>query len=136
MKSNLENDKAVFAFWLEGADSLNAVDKFSDIDFVLDVKDCEEERVFQKIESILSKIGNFDLNWEGPRPNSFLRHKVFHMVSEYGLVHISRHLPIEIVSQIEKLYQISSLNDLKQKLDTAEKLFAKALEDAKQALSS
>lgn len=238
IKSGLESDDAVFALWLEGADSLNTVDEFSDIDVVADVKDGEEDRVLQKIENILSESGNFDLNWEAPRPNSSLRYKIFHIVgtsehliidvnvqshsrefeftegnpyekpfvlfdkagvikyqkvdqekikqemsdqipglealffqrskirksiirkefleafayykklvldpvvqlfrfkyapmaSDYGLVHISRHLPPEIVDQIEELYQVSSLEDLGQKLEKAEKLFEEILKDVK-----
>lgn len=45
---------------------------------------------------------------------------------EYGLVHISDHLPKDEVNKIEALYKINSLDDIKNNLQYAEKLFYEA----------
>lgn len=45
---------------------------------------------------------------------------------EYGLVHISDHLPREIVDKVELLYKVSTLDDIKNNLHYAEKLFDEA----------
>lgn len=58
LSNGLKNNKAVFALWLEGADSNNTVDAFSDLDFWLDVDDGKECRVLADIEKILRKLGS------------------------------------------------------------------------------
>ena len=45
---------------------------------------------------------------------------------EYGLVHISDHLPKDAVNKIEALYKINSLDDIKNNLQDAGKLFYEA----------
>lgn len=45
---------------------------------------------------------------------------------EYGIVHISDHLPKEVVTKIELLYKVSSLEDIKNNLIYAQKLFNEA----------
>lgn len=42
---------------------------------------------------------------------------------EYGLVHISDHFPKETINKIEVLYKVSSLDDIKNNLQYANKLF-------------
>ena len=42
---------------------------------------------------------------------------------EYGLCHISHHLPAEAVSELEPLYKMTSLEDIEKNLVTAKRLF-------------
>lgn len=93
LKHGLEDDPAVFALWLEGADSLGTVDEFSDIDVVADVKDGEEGRILERIEKLLKELGDVDLNWEAPRPHPKLRYKIFHIADT------SEHLLIDVTIQ-------------------------------------
>lgn len=44
---------------------------------------------------------------------------------EYGLCHISCHLPAEIVNELEQFYKVTCLKDIEDKLETARILFAK-----------
>ncbi len=230
LKRELEQDNDVYALWLEGADSLGNVDRYSDIDMVLDVKDNEESRILSKIEDILQSFDSLDLNWEAPQPTSKLRYKIYHikdtsehlfidvnvqshsrefnfieghpfekplvlfdkknvikfeklnkenlgkslqeqlatidilffqrskvkkyilryeylealayyhkhvldplvmllriihtpLIADYGPIHISKHLPQESLQKLEKMYQTSSLDDLKKRLQEAELWF-------------
>lgn len=79
LKSGLEKNSFVFAFWLEGADVHNRVDPYSDIDIWLDVKDGNENEVFKLIELILSKLGKIDFCHEKPHPHPKIRQKFFHL---------------------------------------------------------
>ena len=56
LSTGLKKNKAVFALWLEGADSNNTVDKFSDIDVWFDVADGKEKEVFRAVERVLRKL--------------------------------------------------------------------------------
>lgn len=44
---------------------------------------------------------------------------------EYGLCHISCHLPAEVVNELEQFYKVTCLKDIEDKLETARILFAK-----------
>jgi hypothetical protein len=79
LKTELEKNPAVYALWLEGADSTDSKDEYSDIDLVADAKDGEEESVISAIRGILSRLGTLDFDYRGPNPNDFLRHMVFHI---------------------------------------------------------
>src|SRR3989344_794648 len=86
----LENDPAVFALWLEGADSNDVLDEYSDIDIVADAKDGDEETVLEKVGEILKSIGKLDLEFLNPQPHPKLRYKVFHLkdTSEFLLIDV------------------------------------------------
>ena len=236
---DLKNDPVVFALWLEGADSNEVLDEYSDIDIVADVKDGEEENVLEKVGKILNDLGELDLEFLNPQPHPKLRYKVFHikntnefllidvyiqshsrnfeftegnkyespkvlfdkagvikfqkvdksklqkeicesltslentffqrskirkyilrkkyleafayynktvleplvellrilhtpLIREYHLVHISDHLPKNKVGQVEKLYRITSLEDISQNLKFAENMFMEAMKEAKE----
>ncbi|MCM1155341.1 MAG: hypothetical protein NC314_01540 [Roseburia sp.] len=43
---------------------------------------------------------------------------------EYGLCHISQHLPIETVRELEQFYRVTCLQDMEENLPKAERLFA------------
>ena len=235
----LENDPAVFALWLEGADSNDVLDEYSDIDIVADAKDGDEETVLEKVGEILKSIGKLDLEFLNPQPHPKLRYKVFHLkdtsefllidvciqshsrdfeftednkyespkvlfdkngvikfskvdedklkkeicesltslentffqrskikkyilrkkyleafayynknvleplvellrichtpiIREYHLVHISDHLPKDKVAELEKLYRITSLDDISQNVKLAENMFMEAMKEARE----
>ncbi len=50
----------VFAMWLEGADGLNQVDEYSDIDFWFDVEKSHQESFLNECIEELSKLGKID----------------------------------------------------------------------------
>ena len=79
IEGGLKNNPSVFAFWLEGADSTNTVDQYSDIDIWLDVEDGEESAVFSEVERALLKLGELDLFYELEHPHPQIRHKVLHL---------------------------------------------------------
>ena len=54
------------------------------------------------------------------------------LIREYHLVHISDHLPKDMVGQVEKLYRITSLDDIAENLKQAENMFAEAMKEAKE----
>lgn len=89
-KQNLLNDSSVYAFWLEGADAINKVDQYSDIDIWLDVKDGQENVVFSKIKKILSEISVVDFELEVMHPHPKIRQKFFHLkgTSEFLIIDI------------------------------------------------
>lgn len=51
---------------------------------------------------------------------------------EYGLCHISQHLPAEVVAQLELFYKVSSLKDIEDNLIRAKQLFAQYEEELKE----
>lgn len=69
LKRFSENKSYVHAMWLEGADGINKVDEYSDIDFWLDVdKEHQESFLYECIEE-LKKIGNIDSRVDNIREN-------------------------------------------------------------------
>lgn len=77
LKSALEPNPAIFAMWLEGADSNKAVDKYSDLDIWLDVKDGKEKQIMRLVERILKTLGQLDLVEKLKHP--IIEQKVFHL---------------------------------------------------------
>jgi len=61
IKRRLDKNEHVQALWLEGADALNRVDEYSDIDFVADVDDSFIDSIFKEVESVLTLIGEMDV---------------------------------------------------------------------------
>lgn len=90
LKQILFNDPSVYAFWLEGADAINKVDQYSDVDIWLDVKDGQESAVFNKIKKILSEISIIDFELEVTHPHPKIRQKFFHLknTSEFLIIDI------------------------------------------------
>jgi len=90
LKSELKQNQFVFAFWLEGADAHKRVDKYSDIDIWLDVKDDKEDEVFKLIEIILTKLGKIDFAHEKDHPHPKIRQKFFHLekTSEFLIIDV------------------------------------------------
>lgn len=89
-KQILFNESSVYAFWLEGADAINKVDQYSDMDIWLDVKDGQETVVFSKIKKILLEISIIDFELEVTHPHSKIRQKFFHLKgsSEFLIIDI------------------------------------------------
>ncbi len=80
IKNGVQDNPLVYACWLEGADSNDTVDEYSDIDVVLDVEDGGEEAVFQEVETALSKLGRLDYSYEKAMAHdSKLRHRIYHL---------------------------------------------------------
>ena len=50
----------VYAMWLEGADGLNQVDEYSDLDIWFDVEDSKRDSFIKDLVEELSKIGKID----------------------------------------------------------------------------
>lgn len=239
ISDGLKDNPNVFALWLEGADSNENIDEYSDIDLVADVKDGEEENTLKRIGEILRNLDELDLEYEYPKPHPKLRYKIFHLkntiehllvdvsiqshsrnfvflegnkyespkvlfdkaevikfhkiddeklrkeicesltvlenvffqrskvkkyilrnkyleafayynknvleplvellrichtpiIRDYHLIHISDHLPKDIVSKVENLYHINTVDDIAKNLAEAEKLFADTMKEAGQ----
>lgn len=79
LKDKLENNSSVFALWLEGSDANGTVDQYSDIDIWVDVKDGEEDSVFNKIHEILIGLGDLNFSYSMKHPNPQIHQKVFHL---------------------------------------------------------
>lgn len=58
-----------------------------------------------------------------------IRLKYTPLISEYHLVHISDHLPKELVAEIEELYKVASLQEIESNLDKAKELFEKMMKE-------
>jgi len=50
----------VYAMWLEGADGLNQVDEYSDLDFWFDVEDSKRDAFIEELIEKISEIGKID----------------------------------------------------------------------------
>lgn len=50
----------VYAMWLEGADGLNLVDEYSDLDFWFDVEDAKRDSFIKELVEKLSLLGKID----------------------------------------------------------------------------
>jgi hypothetical protein len=79
IKKGLINDSRVYAFWLEGADAHNRVDKYSDIDIWLDVEDDGIDKIIKKLKLILVKISPIDFEYEKNHPHPKIRQIFFHL---------------------------------------------------------
>lgn len=87
----LKDNPNVFALWLEGADSNDNIDEYSDIDLVADVKDGDEENALKRVGEILRNLDELDLEYEYPKPHPKLRYKIFHLknTSEYLFIDVT-----------------------------------------------
>lgn len=79
IRNRFERDPSVFAFWLEGADSLGTVDEYSDIDVWLDVEDGKEEDTFAALCQSLREIGELDICQEQENPDPKIRQRFYHI---------------------------------------------------------
>ncbi len=90
IENGLKTDPAVFAFWLEGADSTETVDRYSDIDIWLDVADGDEQAVFNEVERVLTELAHIDFAYESEHPHPKIRQKTIHLegTSEYLIIDV------------------------------------------------
>lgn len=76
----------VHAYWLEGADALNAVDKYSNIDIWLDVEDGlgDIDIVFQIAEEGFSKLGKLDFKFSVDHKHLKIYQSYYHIEGTSG----------------------------------------------------
>lgn len=88
MKKRFITENYIYAYWLEGADGLGALDEFSDIDIWLDVEDGFEGKVFEMAEEVLTSFGVLDFNYEKDHPHPKIFQKYYHIEgsTEYLLI--------------------------------------------------
>jgi hypothetical protein len=88
IKDRFINMYQVHAYWLEGADGLNAVDEYSDIDIWLDVEDGYEEYIFKIAEEELSKLGKLDFKFNVDHKHPKIQQNYYHIegTSEYLII--------------------------------------------------
>jgi hypothetical protein len=88
LKDALEPLPYFYAFWLEGADATHTVDRYSDLDFWVDVEDDFEQHSYIAIEKILSEIARIDYKYIEPQGHPKLRQRVYHLAGtgEYLLI--------------------------------------------------
>lgn len=88
LKDRFINADQVHAYWLEGADSLNAVDEYSDIDVWMDVEDGFEDMVFEIAEEEFSKLGKLDFKFKVNHKHPKIRQNYYHIegTSEYLII--------------------------------------------------
>lgn len=60
IKNYASSKDYVYAMWLEGADGLNCVDEYSDLDIWFDVEDSKRDWFIQSLVEELSKLGKID----------------------------------------------------------------------------
>ncbi len=77
-KEFIDNPK-VYAYWLEGADGLDKVDEYSDIDIVLDVEDGFESDIFIATERVLLNLGELDVNYKVNHQHPKIHQKLYHI---------------------------------------------------------
>ena len=73
----------VFAMWLEGADGLNQVDEYSDIDFWFDVEKSHQESFLNECIDELKKLGKIDSRVDDIRPEIAQSNLHLENTSEY-----------------------------------------------------
>ncbi len=61
LKAAFEPNPQVYAFWLEGSDSLGSVDKYSDLDIWFDVEDGYEAKIMKEVQKVLTSLAPLDL---------------------------------------------------------------------------
>ncbi|MBU0648304.1 hypothetical protein KJ855_03945 [Patescibacteria group bacterium] len=91
LKEGFEGDDRVYALWLEGADTNERVDEYSDIDVWLDVEDEYVDEIFVKVREILHGMGELDFDIDMRHPlKPVITQKMFHFKdsSKYLLVDV------------------------------------------------
>lgn len=88
LQEQLEPLPFIYAFWLEGADGNDTVDKYSDIDFWVDFEDEYEEQAIEAVENALSKISEVDYKYVMLHGHPKIRQRIYHLAgtSEYLMI--------------------------------------------------
>jgi len=79
LNNRLQQEPAVLAVWLEGADATGTVDEFSDIDLCCSVADGQLDAVRAVAQSSLETLGGLDLVSPLDSRNAIHSHTVFHI---------------------------------------------------------
>lgn len=79
LKDMFIKDDNVHAFWLEGADALEAVDEFSDIDMWFDIEDGSEDLFVVKLKKTLESISHIDFMYEKRHEHPKIRQFFIHL---------------------------------------------------------
>jgi hypothetical protein len=106
----LQGEPDVQAVWLEGADALNCVDEYSDLEKYL------------KRGNLMEAFGYYH-KWLVQPLIEVLRMKYTPLHPDYYIVHISRHMPKDVLAQLEDLMKFDSISELEQKSRAALQLF-------------
>ncbi|MBI2850127.1 MAG: hypothetical protein HYX80_03680 [Chloroflexi bacterium] len=80
LEEAVRDNPSVFALWLEGADAYGAVDRYSDIDFWLDVRDGDENRILDEIEKSLSQLAELDFVYQPKHAHPLIKHRILHLI--------------------------------------------------------
>lgn len=88
IKDKFINMDEVHAYWLEGSDSLDAVDEYSDIDIWMDVEDGYEDMIFRLAEEEFLKLGNLDFKFSLNHSHPKIHQNYYHIegTSEYLII--------------------------------------------------
>ena len=73
----------VYAMWLEGADGLNQVDDYSDLDFWFDVEDTKRDSFIEELVEKLSELGKIDSKMTKVTPDIYQSNIHLENTSEY-----------------------------------------------------
>ena len=73
----------VYAMWLEGADGLNLVDEYSDLDFWFDVEDSKRDTFIHDLVNHLSLIGKIDSRMDQSTPDIYQSNIHLENTNEY-----------------------------------------------------
>ncbi|MBP7992684.1 MAG: hypothetical protein KAZ30_03450 [Candidatus Magasanikbacteria bacterium] len=90
LKAAFEPNPKVYAFWLEGSDSLGSVDKYSDLDIWFDVEDGHEQKIMKEVERVLKTLAPLDLvyHYNHSDPKIIQEHLHIKGTSEFLLLDI------------------------------------------------
>jgi len=69
---------------------MDTVDRYSDIDVWLDVRDGEEQAIFDEVERVLAELARIDFTYESEHSHPKIRQKAIHIesTSEYLLIDV------------------------------------------------
>jgi hypothetical protein len=79
LKNGLKREPFVLALWLEGSEASGRVDRYSDLDVCLDVKDGYEENAVRRVRQILLELAPLDISRERTNPHPQLRNFGYHL---------------------------------------------------------
>jgi len=79
LTETLEPQSFIYALWLEGADALNTLDAYSDIDLWLDVEAAKLQEGFTLIQKALLSLGSLELEFDVNHPDKYIEQRFFRL---------------------------------------------------------
>ncbi|MGF7144296.1 putative nucleotidyltransferase [Anaerotaenia torta] len=79
LKNELEHLPYVYAFWLEGSFAMGYADKYSDIDYWIDIDDNCVGEALEHVEAALTRLGELDQRHETGNDHPKLGQIVYHI---------------------------------------------------------